>query len=240
MYYFIPNLSKYAVTSVNLLLFFYWVHFLQLICNLTLFRYAMYKDEKHQMSRAKGKRSESSPLFFNWNSWFSYSVLSPPCYGSPGEGYILKSRVHQILFYNSPSENGLLCFAILWEMTKLLLTAPSLDVENLMKTRYFCSFTSNASDVHSYSASVKFLYFSVCLVWWWWFKLWSLCTVICSPQTKDTAAFIKICKSPALVINSYKLASLMNVCSSAFTLKLHLLAHKYSVYIKLSKLFYDS
>lgn len=108
MYYFIPNLSKYEATSVNLLLLFYWVHFLQHVCNLTLFCYARYKDEKHQMSRAKGKRSESSPLFFSWNSWFSYSVLSPPCYGSPGEGYILKSRVHQILFNNSPSENGLL------------------------------------------------------------------------------------------------------------------------------------
>lgn len=61
---------------------------------------------------------------------------------------------------NSASENGLLCFVILWEIIKLLMHSWMCKACLCC----FCSSASKGSDVYSCSASIKFLYFSACSV----------------------------------------------------------------------------
>lgn len=123
-------------------------------------------------SRAKEKKPKFSALLFNWNSRFT-TMCSVHLVT---EGCILKKffSVHistteatRHSLINSPSENSFPFFVILWEVAKLVLTAPSLDVQSSVNKKspcFFWSFASKHSDIHSCSASVKFLYFSMCSV----------------------------------------------------------------------------
>lgn len=91
------------------------------------------------LPRAKEEKTLNSPLCFSDKA---PDVLDLCCYGSSGEEHIFKcfecffplillvllvqSSNHSLI--KSPSECGLAFFVILQEITKLVLTSPSLDV----------------------------------------------------------------------------------------------------------------